>query len=52
VGRVADGVPLRPDQLKALGNAIVPACAAWIAQRIVLYEAETRCRDDREWRRA
>jgi DNA (cytosine-5)-methyltransferase 1 len=51
VARVADGVPLRPDQLKSLGNSIVPACGAWIAQRIVLYEAGTGCRDDWEWRR-
>jgi DNA (cytosine-5)-methyltransferase 1 len=46
VGRVADGVPHRSHQLKALGNSIVPACAAWIAQRIVWYEAGTGCRDD------
>jgi hypothetical protein len=51
VGRLADGVPLRSHQLRALGNAIVPECAAWIAQRIVLYEAQTGWRDQWEWRR-
>jgi site-specific DNA-cytosine methylase len=50
LGRVVDGISHRSHQLKALGNAIVPACAAWIAQRIVLYETEGR-RDDWEWRR-
>jgi len=33
-GRLSDGIPRRVDRLRALGNAIVPQVAEWIAQRI------------------
>ena len=38
---VSDGIPTRMDpsrrqRLKALGNAVVPACARWIGERIIL----------------
>jgi DNA (cytosine-5)-methyltransferase 1 len=38
VGRVAHGVPARVDRLAALGNALVPAIAQWLGERILEYE--------------
>lgn len=38
VGRVAHGVPARVDRLRGLGNAIVPACAVPIFERIAQLE--------------
>jgi DNA (cytosine-5)-methyltransferase 1 len=38
VGRVAHGIPDRVDRLRALGNALVPAIAEWIGERIVTCE--------------
>jgi DNA (cytosine-5)-methyltransferase 1 len=38
VGRVAHGIPARVDRLAALGNALVPAIAQWIGERILEYE--------------
>ena len=35
VGRVAHGVSRRVDRLKCLGNAVVPQCAAIVANRVV-----------------
>ena len=35
VPRVATGVPERGNQLRALGNALVPQIAQWIGERIV-----------------
>ena len=35
VRRVGDGVPARVDRVKALGNAIVPACAAMVGRAIL-----------------
>jgi hypothetical protein len=36
---VAHGVSARVDRLRALGNAIVPACAVRIFQRVAALEA-------------
>lgn len=33
--RVVDGIPRRVDRIKALGNAIVPQIAQWLAERIL-----------------
>jgi DNA (cytosine-5)-methyltransferase 1 len=41
VGRVAHGVPARVDRLRALGNAIVPQIAEWIARRILEVDDES-----------
>lgn len=38
IARVATGVPDRVDRLRALGNALVPAIAEWIGERIVTCE--------------
>lgn len=42
VGRVADGVPKRMDRLRCLGNAIVPACAEVVAQRLLQINEEAK----------
>jgi DNA (cytosine-5)-methyltransferase 1 len=35
VGRVANGIPDRVDQIRGLGNAVVPQVAEWIGRRIL-----------------
>ena len=42
VGRVANGVPRRVDRLRCLGNAIVPACAEVVAQRLLQINEEAK----------
>ncbi len=42
VGRVANGVPRRVDRLRCLGNAIVPACAEVVAQRLLQITEEAK----------
>lgn len=39
VCRGADGIPNRVDRIKSLGNAVVPAVAQWIGERIMAAEA-------------
>lgn len=40
VGRVADGVPMRVDRLKGLGNAVVPKLPETIGDSIMQYEQQ------------
>jgi len=42
VGRVAYGVPLGVDRIRALGNAVVPQLAEWVGGRILAREARLR----------
>ena len=41
VGRLANGIPNRVDQLRALGNALLPQIAEWIGSRVMEYERQT-----------
>jgi DNA (cytosine-5)-methyltransferase 1 len=43
VGRVAHGVPARVDQLKCLGNAVVPQIAEWIGRKIMEARGGLKC---------
>ena len=46
VGRVAHGVSRRVDRLKCLGNAVVPQCAAIVANRVVEILDEQNAKPD------
>ena len=46
VGRVANGIPKRVDRLKCLGNAVVPQCAAIVANRVVEILDEQNAKPD------
>ena len=41
VGRLVDGLPNRVDQLRSLGNALLPQIAEWIGSRVIEYERQT-----------
>jgi DNA (cytosine-5)-methyltransferase 1 len=44
--RSTHGVPDYVDRINAIGNAVVPACARWIGEQILKFEAEGRPKDE------
>ena len=46
VGRVANGIPKRVDRLRCLGNAVVPKCAAIVANRVIEILDEQNAKPD------